>query len=151
INVARTLNTTLESAELLARMNRAALEHLKADWSATFLIDGDRNSFRIAALSDLEIRGSDLGRVEFPVDSWPVVHRLAHERVLALSGADMEQVSSLLTGNRRFSAILLAGLYQDRSCIGMLALGYELDTSPPTAMLQQLAAIADHAAVALRN
>ena len=152
IHIARTLNSTIEPTELVARVNRSALQHLGADWSATFLIDNERNTFRIAALSNVETKGSEIDRVEFPVDSWPDIHRLVRERVIVLAGAEAEQVSPLLTGGRRFGTIFLAGLYRDDLCVGLLALGYkESETPPRDAILQQLTAIADHAAVALRN
>jgi signal transduction histidine kinase len=152
VDVARTLNSTLQPSQLLPRVNRAALQHLGADWSATFLVDGDRDTFRIAALSDVDVKGSELDRVEFPTDSWPALRRIAGERVIALAGSDAEEVSPLLTGGRRFTTMFLAGLYREHTLIGLLALGYRGgDTPPRETVLEQLAAIADHAAIALRN
>jgi signal transduction histidine kinase len=150
VDVARTLNSTLEPAELLARVNRAALQHLGADWGGTFLLELERASFRVAALSNVEIKGSELDRVEFPTDSWPIVSRIAEERIVTLSGDDAGLVSPLLTGGMGFATVFLAGLYRDRDLLGFLALGYKSPQAQDV-VLQQLAAVAEHAAIALRN
>lgn len=152
VEVARTLNSNLQPAELLPRVNRAALQHLGADWSATFLVDSERETFRIAALSDVEIKGSELDRLEFPARSWPALERIAPGRVLALTGSDAQHVSPLLTGGRRLATVFLAGLYREHTLVGLLALGYQGSHVPPRdTVVEQLAAVADHAAVALHN
>jgi signal transduction histidine kinase len=150
VDVARTLNSNLDSATLLARVNRSALQHLRADWGATFLVDHERSTLRLAALSNVEIKGTELDRVEFPAHSWPVVQRIAVERIITLSGEEAAQTSPLFTGGRSFATVFLAGLYRDREMLGFLALGYT-DPPEPTVVIHQLAAIVDHAAIALRN
>jgi signal transduction histidine kinase len=150
VDVARTLNSTLDPTTLLARVNRAALQHLRADWGATFLVDHERSTLRVAALSNVEIKGTELDRVEFPAHSWPVVQRIAVERIITLSGEEAAMTSPLFTGGRSFATVFLAGLYRDREMLGFLALGYA--TAPQhEVVIQQLAAIVDHAAIALRN
>lgn len=150
VDVARTLNSSLDPVTLLARVNRAALQHLRADWGATFLIDHERSTLRVAALSNVEIKGTELDRVEFPVQSWPVVQRIASDRIITLSGEAAAQMSPLFTGGRSFATVFLAGLYREHQMLGFLVLGY---TDPPEheVVEQQLAAIVDHAAIALRN
>jgi len=151
VEVARTLNSTLEGPELLARMNHAALQHLGADWGATFLINKDRGTFRLAAASNLTARDADLERMEFPLDAWPAVRRISREGVVVVTGTDPDQISPLLTGGRGVAVLFLAGLYRDQDLVGFLALGYAVDAPPWSVVQEQLAAIAEHAAIALRN
>ena len=44
LEVARTLSSTLEAPELLARVNRMTRQQLGADWTATFLVDKQRRN-----------------------------------------------------------------------------------------------------------
>lgn len=150
VDVARTLNSSLDPVTLVTRVNRSALQHLRADWCATFLVDHERSTLRVAALSNVEIKGTELDRVEFPIASWPVVQRIASDRIITLSGEEAAQMSPLFTGGRSFATVFLAGLYRDREMLGFLVLGY---ADPPEHVVveQQLAAIVDHAAIALRN
>ncbi len=151
VEVARTLNSTLEGAELLARINRAALEHLNADWGATFLVNGERGTFSLAASSDDDVPGRDLDRMELPVDASPIVSRVAREGAVMVTGSDADQISPLFTGGRRATVLFLAGLFRGCDLVGFLALAYVGRQPAPQAVQEQLASIAEHAAIALRN
>jgi signal transduction histidine kinase len=151
VDVARTLNSTLEAPELLARVNKAALAELGADWAATFLVDGRRGTFRAAAWSDSRSRSAELLAAELPMSSWPVLTRLGAERVIRLGVGETSGAPRLLSGAPQLPALLLAGLYRDRDLIGFLALGYGPNHAAPGETLDQLNAIVEHAAIALRN
>jgi signal transduction histidine kinase len=152
VQVARTLNSTLEAPELLARITRAALDQLAAGWAATFLIEPSRGTFHLAALSDADVTDTELARVEFPLAAWPVLQRLSRERVVVLTGAQAERTTPLFTGDLRLRTLYLAGLYGGGDLVGFLALGYAADAAPDYEhVLSQLGAIGEHAAIALRN
>ena len=152
VDVARTLNSTLDPPELWSRVNHAALKELGADWAATFLVDGSRRSLRVAAVSDAQVPPGALASAEIPMKSWPAIARLEAERVITLSGEPAEEVPELLTGGRALRTVLLAGLYRDSDLVGCLALGYGA-TRDATAggTVDQLNAIVEHATIALRN
>src|SRR6059036_1135757 len=77
LDVARTLSSTLEAPELLARVNSTTRQQLGADWSATFLVDAERGTFRLVAVTDTDGAPGELGRLELPVSGWAPVGRLA--------------------------------------------------------------------------
>ena len=77
LEVARTLGTSLDAPELLARANRTTRQQLGADWTATFFVDDARKTFRLAAATDTETTTSELSRVEFPLGSWSALKALA--------------------------------------------------------------------------
>src|SRR5438034_1101921 len=67
LDVARTLSSTLEAPELLARVNSTTRQQLGADWSATFLVDAERGAFRLVAVTagerhEVRVRGRRLAR-----------------------------------------------------------------------------------------
>jgi signal transduction histidine kinase len=152
VDVARVLTSTLDTSQLWARVNQAALEELGADWAATFLVDGTRQTYRLAAVSDPPIPPDELACSELPIDTWPALIRLRAERAVMLSGADARDVPALLTGGRPLHTLLLAGLYREGEVVGVLALGYDPSTPIATAgALDQLNGIVEHATIALRN
>jgi len=151
VDVARTLNSTLDAPELWARVNQSALDELSADWAATFLVTRSGAGFRAAAVSDLQISYDALAAAELPMDSWPVLARLGAERVITLSDAETHDVPALLTGGRMLATLLLAGLYRDRDLVGFLALGYGTPRDATGGTVDQLSAIVEHATIALRN
>lgn len=152
VDVARTLNSTLEAPELWARVNQAALTELGADWAATCLMSVGAEMFRIAAVSGVTISREELACAELPTSTWPILPRLAAERVIRLEGDHARDLPTLLTGGRTFSTLLLAGLFRETDLVGFLALGYGPHHAPAAAApLDQLTAIVEHATIALRN
>jgi len=152
VNVARTLNSTLEAPTLLARMNRAALEWLAADWSATFLLDEGRGTFRLAATADGEGSADEARGIELPARGWTPIDRLLDGGVVILTGAEAERTGELLARGRGLGSIRLAGLYRDGALVGILAVGYRTPDAPtPDADPHLLGGIAEHATIALRN
>ena len=152
LEVARTLSSTLEGPELLARMNRTAHGQLGTDWSGTFLVDAATSTFRLAAVSDPEVTAAELGRIDFPTSGWSVVERLASEPVMVLTGEDAERTPGLFAGGRRFATVLLAAFYHDRVLVGFLAVGYtRLPEAELDRVLHLLAGIAQNATIVLRN
>jgi signal transduction histidine kinase len=153
VDVARTLNSTLEAPTLLARVNRIALDQLEADWSATFLVDSSRRTFKLATSTDRhESAPRAVPAVELPTTEWPGVERLADERVVALTDVEVMRTRELLAAGRQVTAVVLAGLYRDDALTGILAVGYRVaDASLREAAVERLGAIAEHATIALRN
>jgi signal transduction histidine kinase len=153
VDVARTLNSTLEAPTLLERVNRVTLAQLDADWSATFLLDSCHETFRLAASVDRH-SGAPAGvpGVELPLAGWPGVDRLAHERVVVLTETETVRVRELLVTGQHLMSIVLAGLYRDHSLAGILAVGYRTAAAPcPEAAVERLSGVAEHATIALRN
>jgi signal transduction histidine kinase len=153
VDVARTLNSTLEAPTLLARVNRIALDQLEADWSATFLVDSNRRTFKLAASTDRHEHASRaVPTVELPTNEWPGVDRLAEQRVVALTDVEAMRTRELLAGGRPLTAVVLAGLYRDDNLAGVLAVGYRVADAPlRKTAVERLGAIAEHATIALRN
>ena len=150
LEVSRTLSSALEAPELLARVNLTTRDQLDAEWAATFLVDAERATFRLVAVTDANAATSDLTAVEFPVSGWAPAERLATQPVVVLSGAEAEATPGLAASGRALSTVVLAALYQERTLVGFLALGF--DTLPmPEGAVEFLSGIAQHATIVLRN
>jgi signal transduction histidine kinase len=152
LDVARMLGSTLEPQEVLARLISTTRRELGADWCATFLVDGERATFRPVAVTDAETLPENLARLEFPVQGWSWVERLRAEPVVVLTGADAERTPGLFTSGRRLSTMVLAGLRHDGRLLGFLAIGFG---TLPDAERERTAAfvvgVAQQAAIVLRN
>ena len=148
--VARTLSSTLEAPALLARVNRTMLEYLDADWAATCLVEPERATFRLVAVSDAEVPLGELERLAFPLDGWPAVARLEHVEHVRLDGGDATLVPAPLSGGKPLRTVLLAGLRLDGALAGFLAVGY-VDRQDGDWATQLHRGIAEHAAIVLRN
>jgi len=152
LDVARMLGSTLEPQEVLARLISTTRRELGADWCATFLVDGERATFRPVAVTDAETMPENLARLEFPVQGWSWVERLRAEPVVVLTGADAERTPGLFTSGRRLSTMVLAGLRHDGRLLGFLAIGFG---TLPEAERERTAAfvvgVAQQAAIVLRN
>jgi signal transduction histidine kinase len=152
VEIARTLSTTLDATELLARVTRIMSEYLEADWGATFLADPARGTFRIAGATDPEIPIAELGRLDFPLAGWPDLGRLDEARILALDPAATARVPALFTGGRRLGTVLLAGLHRAGALTGFVAVGYHgAGTEASRVARRLIAGIAEHAATVLHN
>jgi signal transduction histidine kinase len=149
-DVARTLSSTLEAPALLARVNRTMLEYLGADWAATCLVEAERATFRLVAVSDAEVPLGELERLAFPLDRWPAVARLEHTDHVRLESDDAVPVPAPLSGGKPFRTVLLAGLRLDGALAGFLAVGYRERQDGDWAT-QLHRGIAEHAAIVLRN
>jgi len=152
IRIARTLNSTLDAPELLARSNQAALEQLGGTTAATFLVDSQRQTFRLAAVSEGRLEGNPFARIDYPIAAFPAVSRLLHEKVVTLTPAEMGRVPPALSGYQQLSAVHVAGLHREGVLVGFLGIGYvgrELPAESDVA--EQLAAIAEHSTIALAN
>jgi len=152
LDVARTLSSTLEAPELLSRLNSTTRTQVGADWSATFLVDAEKSTFRLAAVTDAETGASDLGRLEFPMRGWRPVERLATERVVVLTGDDAQRTPGLFASRRSLSTVLLVALYRDKVLIGFLAVGFGvLPAEERERTIDFLSGIAQHATIVLQN
>jgi signal transduction histidine kinase len=150
LEVAGTLSSTLEAPQLLASVNRTAREQLAADWSGTFLVDTERGTFRMAAVTEAGL--SELRGIELPMRGWPAVERLQHEGIVVDSGHDAEGTLMLFAPGQRLASAVLAGLHRDGRLDGFLAVGYAaLPALEREGMLPLLAGIARQAAIALCN
>ena len=152
VEVARTLSSTLEAPELLGRVNRATRQQLDADWTATFLVDAERATFRLAAVTDTNAAMHEIGGIEFPVSGWPAIKRLSAEPVVLLTGADAEWLPGVFTSGSPLSALFLGALQADGTLVGFVAVGYRVIATAERARTRELlAGIAQHATVALQN
>src|SRR5437867_361765 len=101
LEVARALSSTLEAPELLSRVNRTARHQLGADWSATFLVDAARATFRLAAITDGSTAPTgDLGGLELPLAGWLPVERLATQPFIVLDETDAQRVAYVFAAGR---------------------------------------------------
>jgi signal transduction histidine kinase len=149
-DVARALNSAIDAPELLALVSRLVTARLEADWAATFLVDSEKRSFRLAAGSGT--LAEDFRGVELPVAGWAPVARLAREREIVLAGPELSQMPEVLTDRGKLSRLLLAGLFQGDQLLGFLAMGYASPAARDHARdLRRLRGIAEHATIALRN
>ena len=152
VEIARTLSTTLDATELLARVTHIMSEYLRADWGATFLADGERGTFRVVGATDPEFPIEELGGVDFPLRGWVDLARLDRERIVVLSGGETGRVPAVFTGPRALDTVLVAGLYRGEALTGFLAVGYATPESEASADGRRLiAGIAEHAATVMHN
>ena len=153
LEVARALSSTLEAPELLSRVNRTARHQLGADWSATFLVDAARATFRLAAISDASAAPAvDLGGLELPLGGWLPVERLTTQPFMVLDQSDAQRVAHVFAAGRASSTVLLAALYRDGALSGFLAVGYaRLAEAERKHALDLLTGITQHATLVLRN
>ena len=147
LDVATTLSSTLETSELLARLNLTSRNELDAEWSATFLVDAKAATFRLVAASE------GTGKpVEFPLGSWSPVTRLEREHVIVLTGADAERACALFGRGRSVASVLVTALQGEGALAGFLAVGCgTLDTLARERAVRFLAGMARHATVVLRS
>ena len=152
LDVARTLSSTLDAPELLDRVNETTRAQLDADWTGTFLVDLERGTFRLVAVTDTEAASSELGRLELPMRGWSPIGRLVGESVVVLTGADAERTPGLFASGRCLSTVILAALYSEDRLAGFLAVGFaRLEDAERAHVAQFLIGIAQHATIVLRN
>src|SRR5437764_1227137 len=143
---------TLEAPELLARLNPTTRQQLGADWSATFLVDAERGTFRLVAVTDADGAPGELARLELPVSGWAPVGRLAAQPLVVLTGAEAERTPGLGTRGGPLSTTILAALYREHVLVGFLAVGFRsLSLSEREQAVAFLSGIAQHATIVLRN
>ncbi len=152
LDVARTLSSTLEAPELLARVNAITRQQVGADWSATFFVDPTRQTFRVMAVTDTNATESGLGRLEFPTIGWSPIEKLTQQPIIVLTGADAERTPGLFASDRPVTTVILAALYHERVLSGFLAAGFAaLTPSGRERAIEFLTGIAEHATIVLRN
>jgi signal transduction histidine kinase len=151
VAIARSLNSTVDSVPLLTKTNQAALAQLRATSAGTFLVDMERRTFRLVAVSTGVEPESAFSRIDFPIDAFPIVDELARARVVTLSPGEVKRVPTAMSAGLAMSSIHLAGLYRDERLVGFLAVGYAGPSPGEAVILEQLAAIAEHCTIALGN
>ncbi|HKC83793.1 MAG TPA: GAF domain-containing sensor histidine kinase, partial [bacterium] len=152
LDVARTLSSTLEAPELLARVNSTTRQQLGADWGATFLVDAERGTFRLVAVTDADAASGELARPELPVSGWAPVGRLAAQPLVVLTGAEAERTPGLGARGGPLSTTILAALYREHVLVGFLAVGFRsLPLLEREQAVEFLSGIAQHATIVLRN
>lgn len=151
-DVARTLASTTEAAELLSRLNDTVATQLDAAWAATFLIDDERDVFRLVATTSADAPLEDLARLELPAAGWPAVDLLRGTDVVTLTASGAQRVPAMFGGGRHFETVLLAGLTAGRTLTGFLAVGFDaLPESARAHAVEFLRGMAQHASLVLRN
>lgn len=151
-DVARTLASTTEAAELLSRLNTTVATQLDASWASTFLVDADAGAFRLVATTTADAPLADLARLSLPASGWPAVELLRDADVVALAPSEIQRVPTMFTGGRPLDTVLLAGLQADGTLTGFLAVGFEgLPASSRERSVEFLRGLAQHASLVLRN
>src|SRR5690606_38686022 len=79
IDVARTISSSADAQNLLARVNEAALSHLDADWAGTFLVNSAAGTFRPAVRSAMLIEPLDGASADVPLEAFPFFAELRHQ------------------------------------------------------------------------
>jgi len=152
VEIARTLSTTLDASELLTRVTRTMSEYLAADWGATFLVDAERETFRIVGATDPDIPLAELGRVDFPLRGWPALSGLADAPIIVLGQEQVATVPTVFTGGRPLGTVLVAALTRAGVLTGFLAIGHHsAESERSTAARRLIAGVAEHAATVLHN
>lgn len=151
IDVARSISSSADAQNLLARVNEAALSHLDADWAGTFLVDSAARTFRPAVRSAqlIEPVGGDS---DVPLDAFPFFTELYHQPVVRLHPKDLANYPALSADGVPLKHLLFAGLRCDDELIGILGVGYSPEHEQRAdAGQRELTSIVEHAAAALRN
>ena len=149
VQVARTLGATLEAPELLARLTGTLRDLLDADWVGTFLVDAERRTFRLAALTGRAVRADELARIDLPLAGWPDLARLQGADLVVLDDA-AARVPQPFVGDLPVTYALLGGLRRDAVLQGFVAVGWQGRAAPASAE-RLLAGVTEHAAIVLRN
>ncbi|MFN8543734.1 MAG: GAF domain-containing sensor histidine kinase [Candidatus Binatia bacterium] len=148
---ARTLSATLDAAEPLVRLSDAICQRLGADWSAICVVDA-AGRFRLRGVTGSGGDLTEIGRIDFPLSSWPGLAALSAQRIRELSESELARLPSIFTGGRPLTSGILAALYRDGRMVGFVAVGF----GAPLGLAREwalnlLAGIAEHATVVLQN
>ena len=154
VQVGETLNAQLDQTDMLERVSRLAVERLACDWSSTFVWDGRREAFRLAASAGTRPEVlTELTQLEFPPGSLPVLDALRPGEVLEI--ADFEKQSLVpveLPRRMEASSALYVPIARRDTIVAVLIHGYRTRTGPFSSKQRRLAlGIAHTTAVALEN
>ncbi|TMA69410.1 MAG: HAMP domain-containing histidine kinase [Deltaproteobacteria bacterium] len=154
VQVGETLNAQLDQTDMLERVSRLAVERLACDWSSTFVWDGRREAFRLAASAGTRPEVlTELAQLEFPPGSLPVLDALRPGEVLEI--ADFEKQSLVpveLPRRMEASSALYVPIARRDTIVAVLIHGYRTRTGPFSSKQRRLAlGIAHTTAVALEN
>jgi len=154
VQVGETLNAQLDQTDMLERVSRLAVERLACDWSSTFVWDGRREAFRLAASAGTRAEVlTELAQLEFPPGSLPVLDALRPGEVLEI--ADFEKQSLVpveLPRRMEASSALYVPIARRDTIVAVLIHGYRTRTGPFSSKQRRLAlGIAHTTAVALEN
>jgi signal transduction histidine kinase len=154
VHVGETLNAHLDQPDMLAQVNRLAVEALGCDWSSTYTADETGVVFRLHADVGLrpEVR-AELAQLEFSRDAFPLAGAPSPGGTFEIADASRQSLipAALL---RRFdtASVLYAPIMRRDRLRGVLVNGYVHRTGPFSAKQRRLAlGIAHATAVALEN
>jgi len=154
VEIGETLNAQLDQTDMLERVNRLAVERLACDWSNTFVWDGRRGAFRLAASAGTRSEVlAELAQLEFPRGSLPLLDALNPGEVLEIPDfEDQRLVPVELPRRMEASSALYVPIARRETIVAVLVHGYRLRTGAFSSKQRRLAlGIAHATAVALEN
>jgi signal transduction histidine kinase len=154
LKVTETLSAHLGKDDMLAQVNRYAVDAVGCDWSSTFLFDSGRGVYRLAANagSSPQVRET-LEQTEFTPDSLPLLRGFRTGTLVELEDPERQALvpSNLLRRTETASA-LYAPIGRGTRIVGVLVNGYRTRTGPFSEKQRRVTlGIAHATAVALEN
>lgn len=153
LRAAQALTTSLDPGEILGRLNDVVRSALPCDWSVTLLRDGQRNIYRVAAVSATEPDTiEEVRNFEFPSDSVALFAAVTQHGLVMVENPDSLLFPGTIMDRWHVSSFVCADLRHAGSSIGILAAGFTERTGPCSAREVRLfQSIAQQAVVALEN
>src|SRR5262249_52044902 len=124
--VGETLNAHLDEPDMLARVNRLAVELLACDWSSTFLWDEQRAAFRFQTHAGVRPEvAAELGEIEFTRESLPIVALVRAGTLIEIPDAAGEKrIPPELLRRWDVASELITPISRRDEVIGVLCFGY---------------------------
>jgi signal transduction histidine kinase len=154
VRVGETLGARLGQPDMLEAVNELAREALGCEWSSTFIWDDARRSTRLAASVGVSPEVlADVGDVEWPLGSVPVVGAVRPGALLEIPNAATQQLVPLALMRRRgMASALFAPITAGGKVLGTQHHGYVTRTGAFTPRQRRLAlGIAHSTAIAIEN
>jgi signal transduction histidine kinase len=154
VHVAETTNAHLDQPDMLAQVNRLAVETIGCDWSSSFVLDEAHRAFRLAANagSSPEVR-TELAQIEFAWGSLPLLAALRPGQVIEMADAAQQAlVPPDLQRRMEVASALYVPIARRGEITGVLVHGYRERTGPFSPRQRRLAiGISQATAAAMEN
>ena len=154
LKVSETISTHLGNEDLLAYVNRLAVETVGCDWSSTFLFDDGRGVYRLAAnVGSPDAVRQTLDQIEFAPDSLPLLQSFRAGTLVEIQDPDRQAlVPPNLLRRTGVASALYAPIGRGDRIVGVLVNGYHTRTGAFSAKQRRLTlGIAQAISVALEN
>jgi len=153
LRAAQALTTSLDPREILQRLNEVVREAMVSDFSATLLLDEERDAYRVAAISsdDAEFV-EEVSNFEYPRASFAVFAAATQRGLVAAEDQNSPLVPRVLMEHWHIASFLCADLQRAGASVGMLAAGFNHRSGPFSQReIRLVRSSAQQAAVALEN